>query len=267
MRLTYVSVLRDLVATRALLTTEDADAFLRSCGAPAGKHRLRTRNRALAALCATGELVRIQRGLYARGRPDCAPDPYTVASWLAPDAVLGLCSALEVHGVIAPRGGRCIYFTRLDDAGRGPVWHGKRMQRISHPVPLLREGKEFVETTLVEARAGGRMRVSTIERAFVDVMDRPRLTGDWPTILQMLDAIPALDLDRVVHYVGCLRNATTAAKTGWFLERRRDQLDVTAVILCRLEQMRPRSPHYLSRSQRISGRYATRWNLVVPPHL
>jgi predicted transcriptional regulator of viral defense system len=141
------------------------------------------------------------------------------------------------------------------------------MQRISHPVPLLREGKEFVETTLVEARAGGRMRVSTIERAFVDVMDRPRLTGDWPAILQVLDAIPALDLDRVVHYVGCLRNATTAAKTGWFLERRRDQLDVTAVTLCRLEQMRPRSPHYLSRSQRVSGRYAARWNLVVPPQL
>ena len=143
MRLTYVSVLRELVATRALLTTEDADAFLRSCGAPASKHRLRTRNRALAALCATGELVRVQRGLYARGRPDRAPDPYSVASWLAPDAVLGLCSALEIHGVIAPQAACCIYFTRLDDAGRGPVWRGKRMQRIHTPSRSCARGRSL----------------------------------------------------------------------------------------------------------------------------
>ena len=35
----------------------------------------------------------------------------------------------------------------------------------------------------------------------------------------MLDAIATLDLDRVIHYAGCLGNATTAAITGWFLER------------------------------------------------
>ncbi len=263
-----MSILRDLIATHALITTEDADAFLRSRGATGTCYGPRTRDRALASLCANGELVRIQRGLYARARPESSrPDPYTIASRLAPDAVLGLCSALEARRLLTPAITRCIYFTRLGDAKRGPLWHGLRMQRISHPVPLARAGKEFLETELIAARTGGHMRVTTVERAFVDILDRPRLTGDWADILRALEAIPALDLERVIHYVASLDNATTAAKTGWMLERFRYRLGVSPGVLCRLEQMRPRGPHYLSRSQRVSGRYLARWNLVVPPLL
>ena len=81
----------------------------------------------------------------------------------------------------------------------------------------------------------------------------------------MLDAIPALDLERVVSYVASLGNATTAAKTGSMLERGQDRLGVSPGVLCRLEHMRPRGPHYLSRSHRVSGRYVARWHLVVPP--
>ena len=259
-----MSTLRDLVATRALITTEDADAFLRFHGAFSS----RTRDRALAALCASGDLVRIRRGVYVRSQPECGrPDPYVVASRLAPDAVLGLRTALEARGVIPPTARQCVYFTRLGETGRGPVWRGTRMLRISHPVPLVRAGKEFMETELIAAPAGGRMRVTTVERAVVDMMDRPRLAGDWLQIFGVLDAIPSLDLERVVCYVASLGNATTAAKTGWILEHRQDRFGVSPGILCRLEHMRPRGPHYLSRSHRVSGRYVARWNLVVPPPL
>lgn len=259
-----VSVLNALIASHGLITTEDADAFLRTHG----RHSPRTRDRALAALCASGELVRVQRGLYARKRPELGgPDPYLLASRLACDAVLGLRTALEVRGVVVPNTARCIYFTRLAGTSRNPVWCGTRMQRISHPVALVRTRREFEETEMVDGHDGGQMRVATTERAFVDVLDRPRLTGDWPMVLQVLDAIAALDLDRVIHYVTCLDNATTAAKVGWFLERHPERFGLTPAVLCRLERMRPRGPHYLSRSQRVSGRYVARWNLVVPPTL
>jgi predicted transcriptional regulator of viral defense system len=261
-----VSGLRDLIATHMLITTEDADAFLRS----RGTRNPRTRDRTLAALCASGDLVRVQRGLYARAGPErCGPDPYLVASRLAPDAILGLHTALEVRGIVARTTTRCVYFTRLAGTGRrrGPIWCGMGMHRISHPVALARAGKKFLETEMVEGQGGIKIRVTTIERAFVDLMDRPRLTGDWPAIVQVLDAIPPLDLDRVIHYVGCLDNATTAAIAGWFLERNQDRFGVTHAVLCRLEHLRPRGPHYLSRSQRVRGRYIARWNLVVPPLL
>ncbi len=221
-------------------------------------------------LCASGDLVRVQRGLYARGRPELGgPDPYLVASRLAPDAILGLHTALEVRGIVASTTTRCVYFTRLAGTGPrdGPTWCGMRMHRISHPVALARAGKKFLETEMVEGQGGIRMRVTTIERSFVDLMDRPRLAGDWPAVVQALEAIPLLDLDRVIHYADCLDNATTAAITGWFLERNQERLGVTPAVLCRLEHLRPRGPHYLSRSHRVSGRYIARWNLVVPPSL
>jgi predicted transcriptional regulator of viral defense system len=259
-----VSVLNALIAGRGLITIEETDAFLRTCGT----YSRRSRDRALAALCASGKLVRVQRGLYARATPQGGePDSYHVASYLSPDAVLGLRTALEVHAVVAPDPAQCTYFAHLTKAGRGRTWRGTRMYRMAHPTALLRAGREFVETAIVDGRGGGQMRVATIERAFVDLLDRPRLTPGWPTVIQVLGAIPALDLDRVVQYVAYLDNATTAAKTGWILERYQERLGVTADVLWRLEQMRPRRPHYLSRSQRVSGRVVTRWNLVVPPTL
>ena len=171
-----------------LITTEDADAFLRS----RGTSNPRTRERALAALCARGELVRVKRGLYARAGPEhCGPDPYLVASRLAPDAILGLHTALEVRGLVPPTTARCIYFTRLSGVGRvgQPVWCGMRMHRISHPVALARAGKKCLETEMVDGRGGIQMRVTTIERAFVDLLDRPRLAGDWPAIAEVLGSI------------------------------------------------------------------------------
>jgi predicted transcriptional regulator of viral defense system len=260
-----VFTLNALIATRGLITTEDAEAFWRT----RGTYPARTRDRALAALCASGELVSVRRGLYARagsGRMG-SPDPYLWASHLAPDAVLGLRTALEVRGVVVPNTARCIYFTRLASTGRGPTWCGTMMQPISHPVALVRVKNEFVETELVDGNGCSPIRVATVERAFVDVLDRPRLTGDWPDLILLLGAIAALELDRVIQYLAYLDNATTAAKVGWFLERHQEQFGVTPDVLCRLERMRPRGPHYLSRTHRVSGRYVSRWNLVVPPTL
>lgn len=259
-----VSVLTPLIAAHGLITTEDADGFLRRCGT----YNSRTRDRMLAALCADGALVRVRRGLYARATPEAGgPDPYLVAAHLAPDAVLGARTALEVHGVVVPNTARCTYFTRLATTGRGPVWCGTMMQPVSHPTALVRAGNTFAETQLVDGKGFRSIRVSTLERAFVDVLDRPRLTGEWPEVVQVLGAIATLDLDRVVRYLECLDNATTAAKAGWFLERHQEQFGVTPDVFSRLETLRPRGPHYLSRTHRVSGRYVARWNLVVPPTL
>lgn len=259
-----VSVLSPLIAAHGLITTEDADGFLRACGT----YTPRTRDRMLAALCAGGALVRVRRGLYACAASNAGgPDPYLVAARLAPDAILCARTALEVHGVVVPNTSQCTYFTRLATTGRGPVWCGTMMQPVSHPTALVRAGIPFTETQLVDSKGSSPIRVSTLERAFVDVLDRPRLTGEWPELVQVLGAIAALDLDRVIRYLETLDNATTSAKAGWFLERHQEQFGVTSDTLSRLERLRPRGPHYLSRTRRVSGRYVARWNLVIPPTL
>jgi predicted transcriptional regulator of viral defense system len=260
-----MSTLATLITTRGFITTEDVEAVLRSHGG----YTTRLRDRTLATLCASGEIVRIRRGLYGYvgfGR-HTGPDPYLLASFLAPDAVLGLRTALEIRGIVVPNTERCIYFTRFANAGRGPRWRGTTMQAISPPVALVREQRDLVETEMIDGNGCGTMRVATVERAFVDILDRPRLTGDWPEVIQLLGAIAALDFDRMIRYLAYLDNATTVAKAGWFLERHQEQFGVTPGVLYRLERMRPRSPHYLSRTHRVSGRFVARWNLVVPPML
>jgi predicted transcriptional regulator of viral defense system len=253
--------LAPLLAELRLFTTDDVDRCLRRCG-----HRSRRgRDRLLASLCDDGTLIRVRRGLYAAADADgTTPDPYHLAASLASDAILGLTTALEARGVLPRKSDRCIYFTRLAGAGQGPMWHGVVMQPISHPTALVRNGGPAVESELIDGNGCGPLRVSTVERAVVDILERPRLTGSWPDVVRIIGLLPILDLDRVVWYLQRLDNATTAAKAGWLLERHQEQFGVSADVLSRIEHLRPRGPHYLSRTRRESGQYVARWNLVVP---
>lgn len=256
-----MSVPAAVPGTFRLFTTEDVDRHLQR----SEERSRRSRDRLRASLCEAGILVRVRRGLYATATPDgSTPDAYQLAAWLAPDAILGVGTALEMRGVAPAPRDRCIYFTRLASSGPGPVWQGAALYPVSHPTALLRNGGPFVETDLVSRDGAGPLRVASTERAFVDILERPRLTGSWQDIMRVVGLIALLDLDRVVSYLERLDNATTAAKVGWMLERHQEQFGVTSSILNRIERLRPRGPHYLSRSRRESGRFVARWNLVVP---
>ena len=228
------------------------------------------RDRVLSELCAAGILVRVQRGLYAHvASASRGLDPYQLALWIAPDAVLAGRTALEIRfGIPSSQRYRfCIFFTRIATRGAGPDWQGVTMQPIAHPVALVREGETLMETDRVGNNSGRPLYVTTIERAFIDVLERPRLNGTWQDVLSLIGTIPALDLDRTVRYLERLGNATTAAKAGWLLERHEEQFGVSSSVLAQIQRLRPRGPHYLSRTCRESGRYLARWNLVVPPDL
>jgi predicted transcriptional regulator of viral defense system len=250
-----------LPATFQLFTTEDVDRCLKR----SDERSRRSRDRLRASLCEAGILVRVRRGVYAAATPNGAmPDAYQLAAWLAPDAIIGVVTALEMRGVLPSLSDRCIYFTRLGSIGPGPIWQGAMLHPVSHPTALLRNGGPFAETELIGRNGCTPLRVATTERAFVDILERPRLTGSWDDVIRVVGQIPRLDLDRVVGYVERLDNATTAAKVGWMLERHQEQFGVDSEVLARMERLRPRGPHYLSRTKRESGRYISRWNLVVP---
>ena len=72
---------------------------------------------------------------------------------------------------------------------------------------------------------------------------------------------------KVVEYALLLGNATTGAKVVLFLEQHREALMVGEHYLKTLRDMRPRQPHYISRSKRKSGRLVPEWNLVVPEEI
>ncbi len=213
-----------------------------------------------------GRLLRIRRGLYAVVPAGFDPasyqvDPYLLASKMADDAVLGYHTALQFYGKAYSSSNQYVYLT--EHATRAVTFRANEFRSVQFPKRLRAKKKEFfgVET---HEQVGIPVRVTGLERTLVDVLDRPELGGGWEEIWRSLETVEFFDLATVVEYALLLENATTAAKVGFFLDQHREILMVEEHHLEMLRAYRPRSPHYMTRTARKSGRLIPKWNLVIP---
>ena len=212
-----------------------------------------------------GRVLRVRRGLYCTVPPGtdpatCPLDAWLLAAKMADDAVLAYHTALEFHGAAYSVFSEIQYLT--EQAVRPASFRSCRFRRVRFPKPLIASGKQ--RFAVIDAdRAGVTVPVTSLERTLVDVLDRPALGGGWEEIWRSLEMVEFFDLDAVVQYTLLLKNATTAAKVGFFLEEHQQALMVEPAHLAALRQRRPRSPHYMASSQR-KGRLVPSWNLVVP---
>ncbi len=226
----------------------------------------KTTNSLLAYHARAGHIMRVRRGLYVTLPPGSSPgryslDPFLLATKMTEDAVLAYHTALEFHGKAYSVQKIFTYATRK--ILRPSQVRSYRFRAIRFPKALRLKGRENFEVINAE-RAGLTVRVTTLERTLVDVLDRPNLSGSWEQIWRSLESVEFFDLPRVVDYALLLGNATTAAKVGFFLDQHRDVLMAKETHLKPLRDMKPRRPHYLERSKRHSGRLVQAWNLVVP---
>jgi len=110
------------------------------------------------------------------------------------------------------------------------------------------------------------VRVTNLERAVADVLDRPSLAGGVEEVWGSLLAVPALDPEALLDYVEILGNRTLVARVGFSLETRRAELAVPERLLERLQDRAPNDhPVYLIRVRR--GTLQPRWRLIVPDAL
>lgn len=248
-----------------VFTREEFDAHLSGLGQTGS----RTRESLLNYHRGTGHVILIRRGLYAvipAGEdPGAYPvDPFLVAGKLTKDAVLSYHTALEVHGYAYSIREHLIYSTCRPVS---PVTFRSHVFRgVSFPRALSCKEEEDFGVTTVD-RAGIEIRVTSMERTLVDMLDRPSLSGSWEEIYRSLEAVEFFDLDTVVKYALLLGNATTIAKVGFYLEQHQESLMVEEHHLIPLRERRPRQPHYLDSSNRKSGKLVADWNLVVPADL
>ena len=254
--------LRAFFRNHPVFTVEDFAGFLSSDGT----HNVRTQESLLAYHVKAGNIVRVRRGLYASVPPGASAetypvDPFLLASRMAKDAVLAYHTALEFHGKAYSVYERFMYLSSK------PLplvsFRAHQFKCVSLPKALVQKNATSFNVIKTD-RSGMAISVTGLERTFVDVLNRPDLTGSWEEIWRSLEAVEYFDLDKVVSYVDLLGNATTAAKVGFFLEQHRESLMVDETHLKTLRERRPRRPHYLERSRRQAGRLVADWNLVVP---
>ena len=214
-----------------------------------------------------GHLLRIRRGLYAvvppGGDPETCPvDPFLVAGKLAEDAVLAYHTALDfrgkAHSVFQH------YYVQSEKAVRSTSFRSYQFERVPFPRALRKKAKVHFATQVIE-RSSVEIKVATLERTLVDLLDRPKLGGGWEEIWRSLESVEFFDLDLVVEQARLLDNATTAAKVGYYLEQHAETLMVEEKHLEPLRARRPKQPHYLERGK--SGKLISDWNLVVPAFL
>ncbi len=252
----------DFFYRRPVFTNEELAQFLASRRA----HGPRTQESLLAYYTKTGRVVRVRRGLYAVVPPGATPqtysfDPFLLTAKMTKDAVLAYHTALEIHGKAYSTHQ---YLAYLSNRPLRPLAFRSQLFRgVKFPQILLRKGKENYGVVEMD-RVGLEIRVTSLERTLVDVMNRPDLSGTWEEIWRSLESVEFFDLDKVVEYALLLENATTAAKVGFFLEQHRETLMVDDAHLKPLRDLRPQQPHYLERRRRKAGRLAKGWNLVVP---
>ena len=212
-----------------------------------------------------GRLLNIRRGLYVSVPPGAAPgsvdvDPYVLASHLAPGAVVAYHAALQFFGKAHTPSSRITCFTPR--RARAFSCRGVEYVPVLMPPPVrgltdLASGIEFGR------RMGATVRVTSLARTLVDVLDAPRHGGCWAEIWQSLESIGPVDLDFSVLYAIRLGSALTAARVGFYLEQHRDAVGVDDRYLDALRRHAPRQPIYLD-SRREPGRVVPGWNLVVP---
>ena len=222
-----------------------------------------TSNARLAHHVRAGHVVKVQRGLYAsvpagHGPASFVPDPWLIAAKLADDAVIAYHSALQFHGRAYSLSNEYVYLS--DKANRPKERYGCRFRRVAYAKALRAAGQEQFGVETVD-RQGLDIRVASLERSLVDLMDRPDLGGGWEEVWRSLESVEYYDVAMVVDYALLLGNATTAAKVGFFLEQHSEELMVGEPQLARLRQARPRQPHYMNSAKR--GRLVAGWNLIV----
>ena len=173
-------------------------------------------------------LVRIRRGLYTivpRGADinSFAIDPFLVAAKLTDDAILSHHTALEFHGKAYSVREAFTYSAARPlnpFQFRSNIFRGTKLPQV-----LANAGQESFGVLSAE-RSGVEIRVTSLERTFVDVLSHPSFSGGWEEIWRSLESIEYFDLDSVLEYAILLGNSTTIAKVGFFLDQHRSTLMV-----------------------------------------
>jgi predicted transcriptional regulator of viral defense system len=229
----------------------------------------RTPNDHLRYYIEKGRLVRIRQSLYASvpigySADQFKVDPFLLIAKITGDSVIAYHSALEFFGKSYSIYHAHTYLTR--SRPRNFIYDGIRFRAVQTPKNLSKGTPEKMGV-IVRAIKGMHVRITSLERTLVDVMDRQDLTGSWEEIWRSLESIEFFDLDKVVDYLYRLNNATTTAKVGYFLEQHAESLMADESYLFKFESMRPKQPHYMSRKKSMPGRLNRRWNLIIPQQI
>lgn len=244
------------LARHRVFTTQELDRAL----AATRQRPAATVHRLLGRWQQEGRVEQVKRGVYVRGADQLAgADLRAIGARLAADAALAYHTALEVHGLAQSVFEEIVFATRSKVALL--EFRGHRFRPV-RPRAGLANSSEPLRWTEVVDHGGHEVRVTTRERTVVDVFDRPDLAGGIEEVWRSCSTLAAFDLREAREYLALVDRAILWAKVGLFLERHREELNVSSTDLDLFAQHAPKQPVYVERG--VQGRLRAPWNLIVP---
>jgi predicted transcriptional regulator of viral defense system len=208
-------------------------------------------------------ILLIRRGIYAvipKGTQGTViVDPYLIASKLKDDSILAYKTALALHEKSHTMVNRFYYLT-FSRPEKNFEFQGNVYQAVSIPSNLKKSNIGVIQIN----RMGLNISLTSLERTFVDILDRPYLCLSWEEISQSIENIEFLDSEAVLEYTFLIGNRTTAAIVGFFLDMYREKWMIPLDHLKKLKKICPNKPIYLKRSLKGPQKLISSWNLIVP---
>lgn len=214
----------------------------------------------------TQKIKRLRRELFGSIPPNETSktaqfDPYLIAAKVAKDSVLAYHTALELHGVSYSSFG---LFTFLTSSKIKPFeidtnW----FQPVLMPKALKKRKLDNLYVQEVN-RQGLEIKITNVSRTYVDVIDRPDLSGGWEEVSRSINNIAVLNYEEILEYCKIRDNSTLNAKVGCFLEQRIGAFEPPKKIIQWLLELTPKSAQYIGNKDKEQHKLIKKWNLMVP---
>jgi len=215
-----------------------------------------------------GYIGRIRTGLYyilpfGEDPKTYVVDRFLVGHKVAPDAIIGYHSALELLGA-AYTPFNTVYV--LSKSRRAPfTFQGMTYRQVYPPTRLITAKAEAFGVEKLE-RSGVKIAVTGKERTVVDCVDRLAYTGGLEELFRSVELLPYLDLEKLAAYLDLLAKGVLYAEVGFLLDGFAKKFDFTDPYRRRFARHLPKVVYYFG-GQQGQCRYVKAWNLMVPMDL
>ena len=208
-----------------------------------------------------GIVQHIRKNLYtaidlASGQP--LAGKYEVGSSVSPTSYIGWHTALEFHGLAH----QMFYNAYVGSESRFNrfTFGGTEFEHCAAPISA------DAQAGVITPTHSPHVRVTDLERTFVDCCDRLDRSGGAGELLHCLEGIVMLDEDKLRGYLQLYDKAFLYQKTGYMLERIQSQAYISDQLIDFCRDRAGKSVKRLTNASD-STHYVSRWKLYVPDDL
>ncbi|MDP2886365.1 MAG: hypothetical protein Q8P51_15220 [Ignavibacteria bacterium] len=209
-----------------------------------------------------GYILRIKKKIYAvipieaSGR-SFTPNKYLVAAKLQTKFYLSYHTALELHGV-AESSHSTTYISVPRQA--------KPFQFQGTTYSFVTKYDSFGQTNIDVD--GIRLGITDREKTILDGLERLKYVGGLEEYLKSVASFPSVDTSKLTHYLKLSKKKGLYAKVGWLLSLFAKEWFIKQSVLDDLRKHLGKRTFYLDhRNGKVSYRFDSTWNLMVPEHV